>query len=480
MSISSALNNAISGLTTNARMAEITSSNLSNALTEGYARREVELASSSLGGVGGGVRVAGIVRVTDPILIADRRNADAAFGGSKMQSDALRRIETIIGAVGSDDGLAARLARAEQALIDAAADPASPQRLATAVARFGDVATTFNRASADIQSQRQIADKAISDGVTELNQALRQVEALNADITRAVLRGIDAAGLMDARQGVIDRIATLVPVRQQPRPDGAVALYSAQGSTLIDGKAVQFGFEATPTIIADMTLASGGVSAITYDGAPLDNGFGRLGGGTLEAAFDLRDRTLTQAQADLDLAAADLVARFSDPAVDPTLAPGDAGLLTDGGGAYDPLDIVGLSRRLSLNAAVDPAQGGLTTRLRDGINAAVTGPVGNAAQINRLRDALQTAVSPVAGTPAATAFSRLNGLSESWGAARLRADEGLSFGAARRDMMLQAERALGVDSDVEMQRLIQIEQAYAANAKLIQTVDAMIQKLMEI
>ena len=38
----------------------------------------------------------------------------------------------------------------------------------------------------------------------------------------------------------------------------------------------------------------------------------------------------------------------------------------------------------------------------------------------------------------------------------------------------------GVDSDYEMQMLLQIEQAYAANAKVVQTVESMIQTLMEL
>lgn len=37
----------------------------------------------------------------------------------------------------------------------------------------------------------------------------------------------------------------------------------------------------------------------------------------------------------------------------------------------------------------------------------------------------------------------------------------------------------GVDSDQEMQSLLQIEQSYAANAKVMKTVDDMIQRLLD-
>ena len=38
----------------------------------------------------------------------------------------------------------------------------------------------------------------------------------------------------------------------------------------------------------------------------------------------------------------------------------------------------------------------------------------------------------------------------------------------------------GVDTDRELQDLLIIEQAYAANARVLETIDKMIQRLMEI
>ena len=38
----------------------------------------------------------------------------------------------------------------------------------------------------------------------------------------------------------------------------------------------------------------------------------------------------------------------------------------------------------------------------------------------------------------------------------------------------------GVDTDAELQRLLLIEQAYAANARMIETVDDMMQALLRI
>ena len=143
MGISSALNNAVSGLTATSRMAEVVSSNLSNALTEGYGRRGVELSSVQVGDRGGGVRVDGINRFVDAGLLADRRLADAALGGQERSAELVGRLEQGIGGPDDAAGLGARLAEFERALIAAGSDPASDLRLATVVSRLGDVASTL-------------------------------------------------------------------------------------------------------------------------------------------------------------------------------------------------------------------------------------------------------------------------------------------------------------------------------------------------
>lgn len=482
MSISSALNNAISGLTANSRIAEVTSSNLANALTDGYGRRSVELSALQLGNVGGGVRVDSITRFSDAGLLSDRRLADAALQGQERSTNMLTRLEQSLGGPEDPTGVGARLAAFETALISASSDPASDMRLSTAVSRLDDVTQTLQDNTRSVQGLRQEADAAIARDIDVLNAALLQVEAMNADIVRLSGSGNDPSALLDARQNVVDQIAGIVPIREMPRDNGAIGLITTSGTTLLDSNAVQFGFTPTPTITADMTLTSGALSGITVDGVPLDptTGIGRLDGGSLGASFAMRDQTLVDVQSSLDGIAVDLIARFQDPANDPTLAPGDLGVLTDQGGVLDLADTVGLAGRISINAAIDPAAGGNPSLLRDGLNSGAPGPIGSSAQLNNWIAALDVARADMPGAPTQTAAGRTAVFTAQIGATRLAAEEQLSFTAARWDTLREAELANGVDTDLELQMLLRVEQAYAANAKVIQTVDFMMQRLMEI
>ncbi len=482
MSISQSLNNAVSGLTATSRMAEVVSSNLSNALTEGYARRVLDTSSASIGGQGAGVRIDGVRRISDPGLISDRRLSDAALAVQTRMSDTVARIEAQFSAPDDPSGLGGRVAALEQALVLAGADPASDQRLGVVLTRLNEVTAVLQTNARAVQTMRQDADADIARDVSDLNTALRRVEQLNADISRSRLTGGDPSALMDERQRAVDRIGEIVTIREVARPNDQIALMTTSGLQLLDGPAMQFEFTQTPTITSFMTLTSGGVAGITRDGVPLDpaDGFGKLSGGSLEASFALRDSTLVDAQTALDEVAADLITRFADPAVDPTLGPADPGLLTDAGGLHDPLDIVGLSRRISVNALVNPSAGGDLYRIRDGVMAVAPGPIGDASQIDRWGESL-TAAQTIGGTiPALSASGQIARVAAQFGTDRIRVEEQMSYAAARRDTLYQAELAQGVDTDQELQILLRVEQAYGANAKLMQTINAMIQTLMEI
>ncbi len=135
MPISQAFNNALSGLSATSRMAEVTSANLANVLTEGYARRTVEL-SARIVGDGAGVQITGISRRIDPNLITERRLADADLARADVGARSLRRLEGVLGAPGAADSLTARVTDFEAALVTSASDPASTLRLEAAGSRL--------------------------------------------------------------------------------------------------------------------------------------------------------------------------------------------------------------------------------------------------------------------------------------------------------------------------------------------------------
>ena len=484
MTITSALNSAMSGLRAAGRASELVSSNIANASTPGYARRTLSIGSYSIGDIGG-VRINGIQRHVDAQIVSDRRLAGSEFGYRSETTSYLNRIENLVGTPDQAGSLSARLADFENALITASSRPDALERLDSAAHGARDLARAIKSVADGIQSERTDADRNIADQVTRLNDTLKSIETLNVRITATNNQNMDSSALQDQRRILIDEVSEMVPVRTVNRDHGAVALYSTGGSILLDGRAVEIGFEPANIVTPYMSIDDGTLSGLTINGFALNTSseLGRLHGGTLGAQFEIRDERAPEAQIKIDALARDIIERFQDPAVDPTLSAVDPGLFTDRGAALDPLQETGLANRIEINELVDPTQGGDVWRIRDGLGALAAGSSGNAILLNALSDALtisRVVNSGGFGSPPLTAPELTARFSSQLGADRLREDQQLGFASAQFYELTQLELADGVDTDAELQNLMIIEQAYAANARVIETVDQMFDTLLRI
>lgn len=483
MSLTSAMNSAISGLAVNSRLADLASTNIANAATPGYMRRQADVTSIVLGGEGAGVTIGGIRRDVSLYLQNERRGAEASVSHQDTRSAFLSRVEASLG-TDSESSLMARIADFDTALISAASRPESEARLSAVLTSAQQVVDHMVATGKSIQTARTEADSAIAAEVDLLNSTLAQVEDLNGRIMAANIAGRDSTSLQDLRQRQIDQISGIIPLRQIPRENGVIALYSTSGAPLVDGKASEFGFTPTRAITAEMNLADGPLSGLTMNGRAMSTTENSLlAGGSLSAHFAVRDDLAPAAQAKLDGLSRDLVERFQASGVDTTVAPGSAGLFTDRGAAFDTINEVGLSSRLQVNTAVDPAEGGALWRLRDGMGATTIGSAGDATLLNRLRGALTAETTPASASLESGPRSLAALASDITSRAaqdRVTVEDQLIFAQSRATTLLEQEQVHGVDTDQELQNLLLIEQSYAANARVIQTIDDMLATLMEL
>jgi flagellar hook-associated protein 1 FlgK len=484
MGISNALNNAYTGLVGAARLADTVSNNVANAMTPGFGRRVTELSSLALGGHGSGVRVTGTYRTENAFVTAERRGMDAGVGASATTAGAYARIRDALGEPGETGALATRASDLETRLMAAVASPQSLTQLTDAVTSGRLLAEAINAVADENQRLRTEADAEIARQVGRVNDALHAVKDVNAKITTLTLKGEDVSGLQDERDRIIDGIASIVPVRVVNRDNGQVALYSANGGALLDGRVWELSFQQGPNVITpDMTLGAplGGLmqdqGAAGLTAVPAGGGTGPLDGGSLGALFAIRDTIVPGVDSEMDRYAVELIDRFR------TLAP--AGSLDAGGeGLFvDPGTGVGLAGRIALNAAVDPSQGGAAWRLRDGLSAAAPGPEGFGGYLQGLADAMSTARAPAGWTTQNAANDAATMASEiaSFFAGRSAgADDAQAYLVARQTTLADSEaNAIGVDTDKELQNLILIEQAYAANARVLSTIDGLLKLLLE-
>lgn len=464
MTLTSAFSAALSGLSASARRAEVLSANIANAQTPGYVRRQVDLTAAGPEAGRVGVQVRGIVRAQDAALLADRRLAQAGSAGAEVAVGFLKTAEDAFGPPDQPGSLGARLARLDSALVTASAQPGSDARLAEVQGALASLALGLQQATAAVQSARQAADTRIAAEVGVLTTSLAQIDQLNDSIAADRAAGTDISPSLDERQRLVDRLSAIVPVREVLRDRDRIALYSTGGAILLEDNPVMLTFDRSAVIGAEDTALGG----IRLNDRPLNMGAGGvLDGGSLAALFQLRDGLAPQAQARLDRVAADLAGRLAA-----TDSHDGRGWLTDRGRPLDPAQQTGLAGRLAVNARLDPAQGGALWRLRDGLAATQPGASGNGARLTAQAEALAAAQ----GSPSVSGL--LADLLGQTAQARLGAESQASFAAARTATLEQAEKEKGVDTDAELQDLMQVEQAYGANAKVIQTLDDLMKLLL--
>ncbi|MEM6637739.1 MAG: flagellar hook-associated protein FlgK [Pseudomonadota bacterium] len=488
MSLSSSLSNALSGLSAVSKAAEVVTSNVSNALTEGYGKRELELASTTVGRTGSGVRVVTVSRVVDQQLVADIRIADARVAQRQTQTDFFLAAENAIGTPDQIGSLSALMDGFESALITAGNSSESEPRLQAVVDAANAVVAKLDGVSRALQAQREQADQQIASDVAFINDGLQRLEEIGVEITRQISTGYDPSSLLDERQRLIGSISEIVPVKEIDRGRGQIALITPTGGILLDGTAAVLEFQPAGVITPDMERSAGSLSGLSINGRPvdLDGALNPIGGGRLDALFQVRDELAVNEQAHVDAVARDLIERFQDPAVDPSLAPGDAGLFTDAGAALSivvPEDEIGLSQRLVLNPLVDPAAGGSLAALRDGLSATTPRDPGDATVLRAMGDALAAFRTPASGGFSG-ATRTAGGLSAEFlsfvATARQDSEGRLAFTSSQANELNNLLLQNGVDTDEELQNLLLIEQTYAANAQVIQTIDQLLQQLLEI
>jgi len=482
MSISSALLSAKSGLTAVGSRADLVAQNIANASTPGYVRRSLTVSETILGGQTAGVQVVGVDRAEDANLTSERRRLGSDFAQADVLSETWGSLSRRIGDDPESSILFRNISALDSAMKNAAQSPESTTLANEVVRSANNLVTEFNSLSTLVQVERQKADQDIALTVDNLNAALKAIEKLNGSIAKVDRTTSQAAALFDERGRVLDQISEYLPIQTFPRESGTIDVLTTEGVYLLAGEAKTIEFTEGSTIGPNISLGNGTLSGLTVDGLDITPGagtFGAVSSGSLAALFTLRDTDLPALSAQLDAIAQDMIDRFSDPSIDATNPAGSPGLFLDTNAAAGD----GVAGRFELNALVDPDRGGAVWRIRDGLGAVAEGPPGNSTILTNLSNAFQSVQTVnVPGLQGGfTATDLVAQIGTLAGQQRIQNESTLSSISLQFDTVQRAEASeVSVDIESELQALLLIEQAYAANARVIEAASQMVNQLIEI
>ncbi|MFA5041580.1 MAG: flagellar hook-associated protein FlgK, partial [Bdellovibrionales bacterium] len=280
MSLSGALSVALSGLKTCTTAVQISAGNISNAQTEGYTQKSLSLSSVAGGASTGGVEVTGYTRLTNSVLITTLNNATSTASYYSTQNSYLSQVQTILDSTSSPPALSEDLNEFQSAWTLYAASPSDATLEKNIVSSGQALANTISNIASQISILETSVKSDLSTAVTELNTSLKRVQELNIQIASALANNQSTANLEDQRDQEINSIAAKTNVTVMARSNGQVALYTSNGTALLDGVAQTF------------SVGGNGNSVLNAAGSDVSSS---LTGGILQAQTDFLSSTATSA-----------------------------------------------------------------------------------------------------------------------------------------------------------------------------------------
>ena len=509
MSLDGALSIANSGLRNISARMQVVSDNIANAGSTGYAVETVQQSSMVAGSAPEGVFTGNTVRDVDIQAQANVLTENAIVSGAQTTLAALQPIGSVNGTVGAGTDLASLVGDLQDSFATLSNDPGNVAQQNAVVDAATTLTTGINRLAQAYGTARQAAQDDIFSSVTTLNQSLDSIGQLNAQIVAAQGAGESTANLANLRDAAVQTLSGLLDIKVEQQTDGSIRVITTSGISLPlptrDDNQSPFATSDT-TVLPDDTTANGSIPAVTMNGADVTS---QLTGGSLGADISLRDTTLPTYQATLDAFSENLANRFSGQGL--KLFTNSDGTIPAAGGTPTQQNYVGFANTITVNPAVVTAP----SLVRDGTTAIAGSSTGAAAFTPNpsggpagFETLIQNVLNYSFGSQAQAGVSYpsipttglgVNGnLSVSLGqpatlgafASALVSGQAQDLGQAGSDVTnetavqttlnTQLSQSTGVDIDTELSNMLQLQNAYGANAKILTAIQAMYNDLANV
>lgn len=239
-----------------------TSHNIANAATEGYSRQRVNMSTSipnnlpGIGQVGTGVEIDSITRTRDLFLDAQVRYESAVNGKFESSNTVLEQVE-IVFLEPSDTGINTVMNEMWTSWQELSKTPESSNARTVVAQNAMTMADTLNHTTKQLNT-------IISDTVSlseakayDANTLIDQINTLNDQIYRAQLKGLIPNDLMDERDLQLDNLAEIVNIKTEENRFGSIQITSAETGDIL--------LSDNPELLPDYEISV--IRAVEPDGA---------------------------------------------------------------------------------------------------------------------------------------------------------------------------------------------------------------------
>lgn len=233
----SMLFNGLTGVVASQVALNTVSHNLANALTPNYTRQGVVLTAKASANTalsaGDGVAVTSLIRYADSYKTQQMWRAASTKGEYEAAQTYLLQLEQVMG--DADGGINAALDKFFSALSATSVEPTSTplrQQIIEAAKALGQ---TINNIGQIVSNQALAVRQQRAVAVDQVNSYIHEIAALNDKITQSAGAGLNTSSLQDQRDAKVDELSKLVGLQTTTQPDGSINLSLRGGQPLVVG-----------------------------------------------------------------------------------------------------------------------------------------------------------------------------------------------------------------------------------------------------
>lgn len=450
-SLNASLAVALSGLSAEQGALEATTNNVANVNTPGYSRQVPRLETNdpvviSPLTLGTGVRLRSIESIRDPILESQIQQEMQTQGELGALVAALTQTQSNFSGTSGDIGTA--ISKFFDSINQFSTSPADLSLRQNVLTAAGNLASAFNVAANHLTAQRTSLNQSVEQAVGQINELTQQISQLNTEIGILENAGQSAGTFVDQRTQTIDQLSSLVDV-SVISSDNTITLTTASGTPLVAGQQ-SFSLTTAPDASGAQRIFSQGTDITST-----------LVSGQLGGVLDARDRQIPAMQSQLDTLAYGLANAVN-------------GVQTSGydrnGNATSGVPLFTVSAS-STGAASNVSVAISNPSLLAGSSDGTSGSNGNAEAMYALRNQ-----ALIAGQSASDYFSRIV-FNVGNAVANANAQQSAS-NLVLQQLNNQRSSVSGVSLDEEAANIIRYQQAYAASAKVVSTINSMMETVI--
>lgn len=446
--------NGLSGALAAQTALNTNSQNIANAMTPGYVRQGVLLATQSQGrgaNAAGGVQVSALLRFSDGYKSLQLWQSASSLGQFNAAQPYLTQLEQVMSddASNINQGFDAFFAALNAASTQPDSGPLRDQVITAAdglARRFDSMRSLLDNQSLAIRTQRGAA-------LNQINGYTADIAQLNREVASARAAGLNDSALLDARDRKVDALASLVGLQTVAQPDGTLSVSLRGGQPLVVGADAALISEGAPGTL-NLSFGAGSFKV-------LNRGLG----GQLGGLQDYEDQTLATLKTSLDELAKGFAKSFNDQhalGFAQPVPPATAGL------AGQDLFTYAGDGKLTLNALTG-------ADLAFSSSATVLGDSANLQKLVKLRQTATVALSTFDATGQPTGSTVNVSLGDVYtqlvGKLGVQSQQNQASQATAQTVRDQSDESWkstsGVNTDEEAIALMQYKQMYESNMKVI-------------